>query len=312
MLPELSTRLTKIIEQKRLKQKLEQDLSAVTAELQTASTRFAVLEAQLIKEQVDVEKLENLSLTGLFYSFLGSKEEQLDKERQELLSAQVKYQHTKKQVAFLEQDKDALARQLGDLAGVEADYERLLSEKDDLLRLSNQPVARELMELSGQVADLNSQLKDIAEAISAGKVVLVGMDEIKVSLQSAEGWGLWDLLGGGLLTTAVKHSRINDARASVIDVQKNMRHFKRELADLQNKIDLKIDVSELASFADFFFDGLIIDWLVQSKIQASLEQSKKARKMIVKTLKEIENLKKNTQRQRAALQEKQALLIEQA
>jgi len=34
MLPELSARLTKIIEQKRLKQKLEQDLGAVETELQ--------------------------------------------------------------------------------------------------------------------------------------------------------------------------------------------------------------------------------------------------------------------------------------
>jgi len=312
MLPELSARLTKIVEQKRLKQKLEQDLGAVETELQSTSARFSAFEAQLKKEKVDVEKLERLSLTGLFYSVLGSKEEQLDKERQELLSAQLKYQQTKKQVAFLEQDKNALARQLRELTSVETEYERLLTEKDDLLRRSDQPVARELIELSGQIADHNSQLKEIAEAISAGKVVIAGMDEIIDSLESAEGWGLWDLLGGGLLSTAVKHSRINDARASVIDVQNNMSHFKRELADVQKKIDLKIDIGELASFADFFFDGLIIDWLVQSKIEASLEQSKKAKRMIVQAVKEIEALKKNTQHQRVALHEKQALLIEQA
>jgi hypothetical protein len=312
MLPELSARLTNIIEQKRLKQKLEQDLRSVDAELQAASTRFAALEAQLIKEKVDVEKLEHLSLTGLFYSVLGSKEEQLDKERQELLSAQLKYQQTKKQIAFLEQDKIALTQKLGDLAGVEAVYERLLSEKDDLLRRSDQPVASELVDLSGQIADLNLQLKEISEAITAGKIVIAGMNEIIDSLESAEGWGLWDLLGGGMLSTAVKHSRINDARASVIDVQNNVSQFKRELTDVQKKIDLKIDIGELASFADFFFDGLIIDWLVQSKIEASLEQSKKAQKMIVQAVKEIEDLKKGTQRQRDALNEKQAHLIEQA
>jgi hypothetical protein len=91
-----------------------------------------------------------------------------------------------------------------------------------------------------------------------------------------------------------------------------MSHFKRELADVRKKIDLGIDIGELASFADFFFDGLIIDWLVQSKIEASLTQSKKAKKMIVQAVKEIEDLKKTTQRQRAALHERQVLLIEQA
>lgn len=41
------------------------------------------------KEQTDVRQLESLSLTGLFYSILGSKEQQLEKERQEALRAQL-------------------------------------------------------------------------------------------------------------------------------------------------------------------------------------------------------------------------------
>jgi len=113
MLPELSTRLTKISEQKRLKLKLEGDLHTVETELQAASTRFSVLASQLEKEKVDVEKLEHLSLKALFYSVLGNKEQQLDKERQELLSEQLKYQQSMKQVTFLEQDKNSLIRQLG-------------------------------------------------------------------------------------------------------------------------------------------------------------------------------------------------------
>lgn len=312
MLPELSLRLTQNVEQKRLMQKLEQDLRMVENDLQAASSRLAALEAQLKMDQVDVDHLEQLSLTGLFYSVLGSKEDQLDTKRQELLATQLKYQQTKKQVSFLEQDRSSLVQQLGDLAEVEAEYERLLSKKEEILRKSNQPVAKKLISVSSQIADLNAQLKEITEAITAGKIVLTGMNEIIDCLESAEGWGLWDLLGGGMLSTAVKHSRINDARSSVIDVQNNMILFKRELADVQQKIDLKIDIGELATFADFFFDGLIIDWLVQSKIQASLTQSKKTKKMIVQAIKEIEALKKSTQRQRAAMQEKHALLIEQA
>lgn len=41
------------------------------------------------KEQTDVRQLESLSLTVLFYSLLGSKEQQLEKERQEALRAQL-------------------------------------------------------------------------------------------------------------------------------------------------------------------------------------------------------------------------------
>ncbi len=256
--------------------------------------------------------MERLSLKALFYSVLGSKEQQLDKERQELLSAQLDYQQTRKKVEFLEQDRKSLMRQLGDLADVEAAYDLLLSEKDDLLRRSDQPVARELMGLSGGIADLSSQLKEITEALAAGKSVVSGLDEIIASLESAESWGVWDLLGGGILTTAVKHSRIDDARTSVDGVQEKMSHFKRELADVRKNVDLKIDISELARFADFFFDNLIVDWLVQSKIETSLNESRKAKEVILQAVKELEVLKKNTQHERMILQEKQALLIEQA
>ncbi|MFH2038855.1 MAG: hypothetical protein ABIJ65_05410 [Chloroflexota bacterium] len=312
MLPELSTRLTKISEQKRLKLKLEGDLHTVETELQAASTRFSVLASQLEKEKVDVEKLEHLSLKALFYSVLGSKEQQLDKERQELLSAQLKYQQSRKQVTFLEQDKNSLIRQLGDLANIEAEYELLLSEKEDLLRRSEQPVARELIEVSGKIANLNSQLKEIAEAISAGNRVISGLEAIIASLESAESWGVWDMLGGGILATAVKHSRIDDARTSVESVQEKMSHFKRELADVQENIDLQIDISEFTRFADFFFDNLITDWLVQKKIETSLTQSKKAKEIILQALQKLDELRKRTQQTHNALQEKQVLLIEQA
>ncbi|HLO13546.1 MAG TPA: hypothetical protein VK206_01865, partial [Anaerolineales bacterium] len=212
MLQELSSRLSKIAEQKRLKQKLEQDLLAVQAELQEKSAQFAFLTTQLEKEKVDVEKLERTSLTALFYSVLGSREEQLEKERQELLSAQLRYGQTKHQVEFLQQEENSLRGRLTQLSGIESEYELLIAEKEGLLRQSNQAVARELIQSSEQVAQLKSEVNEITEAITAGKDVLAGLERVISSLEDAEGWGTWDLLGGGLISTAMKHSGIDDAR----------------------------------------------------------------------------------------------------
>jgi hypothetical protein len=122
MLEELSARLTKILEQKRLKKKLEQDLLRVEEEFQDKSTRLESLSTQLEEEKVDVEKLERASLTALFYSVLGSREHQLEKERQELLSAQLLYQQTKHQVDFLLQDREYLLQQLNNLKDVDSEY----------------------------------------------------------------------------------------------------------------------------------------------------------------------------------------------
>jgi len=89
-----------------------------------------------------------------------------------------------------------------------------------------------------------------------------------------------------------------------------MGQFKRELADVQKSVELQIDIGELESFADFFFDGLIFDWIVQSKIVDSLERSKNAENTIIQVIKELEELKKVTQNRSSDLQEKRALLIE--
>ena len=310
MLQELSARLSKIIEQKRLKKKLEQDLHAVETELRNKSARFESLGAQLDKEKVDVEKLGQISLTALFYSVLGSREQQLEKERQELLSAQLLYQQTKHQLEFLEQERNYLSQQLDKLTGVESEYELVLSEKEHLLRQSNQAVANELIEFSQQIANLDSEGKEITEAITAGNDVISGLERVINSLESAENWGAWDVLGGGPISTAMKHSRIDEARNDISDIQTKMSRFTRELADVRKSVDLHIDIEEFASFADFFFDGLIVDWIVQSKIVDSLEQSNNAKGMIVQAVKELEGLKQIAQNKKSDLQEKRAMLIE--
>ena len=310
MIQELSIRLSKIIKQKRLKNKLEQDLRTVEIELQDQSARFASLSIKLVKEKVDVEKLERTSLTALFSSVLGSREQQLEKERQELLSAQLSYQQTKHQVEFLEKERNSLLQQLDRLADVESEYELLLSEKEHLLCQSNQAVAYELIELSEQIANFNSEIKEITEAISAGKSVISSLEQLIESLESAKNWGTWDLLGGEFLATAIKHSKIDDARKGINDVQTKMSQLTRELADVRKSVELQIDITELASFADFFIDGLIVDWIVQSKIVDSLEQSKKAKDIIVQAVKELEGLKEITQNKNNNLQEKRAQIIE--
>ncbi|HWT74484.1 MAG TPA: hypothetical protein VN258_07160, partial [Mobilitalea sp.] len=45
----------------------------------------------LEKEEIDVEKLEGKSLTHIFHSVLGNLQDKLQKEQQEALAAQLKY-----------------------------------------------------------------------------------------------------------------------------------------------------------------------------------------------------------------------------
>lgn len=114
--------------------------------------------------------------------------------------------------------------------------------------------------------------KEIREAIDAGNEALFCLTRAKESLNSAGNWGLWDMLGGGLLSTFMKHSKMNDANSLIQDARSALKRFQKELIDVDTVTDLHIETGDFISFADFFFDGLIADWLVQSRINDAKRQ----------------------------------------
>lgn len=125
------------------------------------------------------------------------------------------------------------------------------------------------MELEEQLAHDAAGLKEIREAIDAGNAALSTADSILDSLNSAEGWGTWDLVGGGLITDIVKHGHLDDAQAKVEQLQIQLRRFCTELADTQIYADLQVKVDDFLVFADYFFDGLFADWAVLDHISKS-------------------------------------------
>lgn len=312
MFSEISERLTQAIEKKRLKEKTELDLRQVEQSLAKKSQSVEALKEQLRREQVDVEKLEKLSLTRLFYSVLGSREQQVDKERQEMLAAQLKYQQAARALEDLQADRASLERQLAELRGVEEDYSALLARKEELLRQSRPEIAAQLLRLTEQVANGQAETREIDEAIAAALGVHAALERVIASLESAEGWGTWDMLGGGLLSTMAKHSEIDDARAAVEEVQSRMNRFNRELADVQRSMEVRIDIGPLDTFADFFFDGLIMDWVVQSKIQDSLAQAKQAQSKISRASDDLQRLRARVQGDLQSLKAQRAALVERS
>lgn len=257
-------------EKARAKRKLESALLEARKSLAAERTRLARLAAVLEKEEADVRKLEGLSLTAMFHHFLGGKEDRLNKERQEAIAAKLKYDQCVHEVASLERDIADMESKLAALGDPETEYARALERRE--ARLEG-PARADLDRLTESLADANSDIKEIEEAVAAGREVIAGLDEVIAGFKSAGNWGIVDLVGGGIIITAVKHSKIDRAKAAIHEVQARLGRFRRELADLRTKPDvpLNIEITSFEKFADYLFDGLIFDWIVQSKIRRSLD-----------------------------------------
>jgi hypothetical protein len=258
----------------RAKQKLESSVREARQSLASEKTRSAELGAVLKKEEADVRKLEGLSLTAMFSQFLGNKEDRLNKERQEVLTAKLKYDQSAHEVASLERDIADMEGRLAAIGDPEAEYARALEQKE--VRIEGAGRA-DLVRLTERIAEVNSDIKEIGEAVAAGDEVLAGLDSVIAYFKSAGNWGIVDLIGGGLIITAVKHSKIDRAKAAIHEVQTRLGRFRRELADLRigPEAPLGVEISSFEKFADYLFDGLIFDWIVQSKISRSLDAARK-------------------------------------
>lgn len=107
---------------------------------------------------------------------------------------------------------------------------------------------------------------EMNEAIIAGKLALSSMKLARESLKSAGNWGIADLLGGGFIVGMIKHSRLEEASERLEEAKRQMCRFQKELRDVELPCEVHVHVDGFLTFADFFFDGMIADWLVQSKI----------------------------------------------
>ena len=114
--------------------------------------------------------------------------------------------------------------------------------------------------------------KEKQEAICAGERALNSLRDAEHYLGGARLWGIVDLFGGRGLSGIVKHVKIGEASRCLERAKADLRLFQKELRDVEAIQNLKIDIGGFLTFADFFFDGLITDWLVQSKIQNARKQ----------------------------------------
>ena len=118
--------------------------------------------------------------------------------------------------------------------------------------------------------------KEKREAINAGNRALNSLRTAGENLNSAKNWGLVDMFGGGFFTTMLKHSRMDQAKQNIEQAKYDLRNFSKELHDVHMALDLNLDTDDFLSFADYFFDGFVVDWMVQDRINTTRRQVEEA------------------------------------
>ena len=250
-----------------------------------------------------MDRLEGRSLAAFFYNVVGKMDEKLTRERQEAYAARVRYDAAARELAGAEEDLARCQAELGTLDGCEERYAALLREKTQAVKAAGGAAAEQILRMEEREAYLESQERELGEASAAGQSALATADGILESLSSAEGWGTWDLIGGGLIADLAKHSKLDEAQAAVEYLQSQLRAFRTELADVTISADFQVNIDGFLRFADYVFDGIFADWAVLDRINQAQAQVEDTRAQICAVLDRLGQMTDQAERERAGLRQ---------
>ena len=129
--------------------------------------------------------------------------------------------------------------------------------------------------------------KEKREAVDAGYRALDSLRAARENLDSAKNWGLWDMFGGGLISTMLKQSKMDSSKQNMERAKYDLHRFSQELRDVSISYDLDIEMGDFLSFADWFFDGFFVDWMVQDRVNKAREQVSEAIRQVEDILRRL-------------------------
>ena len=241
--------------------------------------QIAALQTQHDKEQHDVERLEGVSLTRLWAGLRGSRQDDLSREQAEAEAARYRLAEARARLATIERAQAAAQARLAELADAPNRYEAMLDAKETYLHQSSDPRSAQLLALADERGRLTAQLREIGEAIAAAHQAGLALGEVQAKLGSAANWSAYDtFLGGGIIGSAIKHNRLDEAAKASAYADACLLVLRTELADVAELgvTAERLSTDGLIRFVDIWFDNIFTDMIVRDRIRRTRESVDRA------------------------------------
>ena len=221
---------------------------------------------------------------------LGSKEEQIEKERQEYLQVSLKYDEAKKSVELLEYEEQILRNKIIDEDLLRKNVQVLFKVREKELIEATSKQGREILAILQQIDEHTAQMRNLKHVKKNGQQALSMLEKMLGHLSKARDWGQWDMTGSRKNAGYFKHSSIDKAKDLSYRVKHLLVRFKEDLRAIYgvNTIDFSIHFASFNRFTDVFFDNLISDWIIQQKIQHALSNVASVRDRVLRILQSLD------------------------
>lgn len=113
---------------------------------------------------------------------------------------------------------------------------------------------------------------EIAEAVNAANDALYHLYNADEVLAKARNWGIADIMGGGLIITAIKRKRMREANTEMKLAERALKILNKELLDLDGYFTIDTELDDFLGVADYLFDNFMTDMLSQTRINSARNQ----------------------------------------
>ena len=232
-------------------------------------------------EKEEAEALQSATLTLLFYSLLGLKEEKLSKEESEALAAKAAYETAKAELDHILARQVELRAEIRSLGNCERDYEEMVAEKKAWLMVKEATVNTEVEALEAEKAAIIRDSKELKEAMESGQYALRVARSVMDALAKAKMLNFNDVVGDrrhrGTVASAFRESEVDYEKHSTLvrldnSIQTLGKYLQDFAAELKDVAALPMENLPSTSFSDglLFLDrwveGLFAEIVVSVKL----------------------------------------------
>ena len=129
---------------------------------------------------------------------------------------------------------------------------------------------------------------ELLEAKRAAQEAMTILQQEQSELKSARGWGIFDLIGGGMIASIAKRSRMNAMRNTLEILDASLGTLSDKLQDVPLDTPACPDDSFTAQLLDIGFDNVFTDLYVQGELNETGRQLDRLEETLTQMLRELD------------------------
>lgn len=244
---------------------------SIESELKTLEIKEIELFKIFEKENRDVEKIKGLSFASFLGTLTGTLDSKIEKEEFEALQAKNNYDRICHAKIEYEEILSQLNEKLDSLSEARNEYEYALKLKRKYIFDKSPSTLNAIHKAEFEIENCMYQIKELQEAERAACDLYDFSNVILQTLGSAKNWGLYDMVGGGMIATAVKRDKMATARDQINTLNHKIENYCKELKDVNIEEITHVDLESL-NFLDYFLNSIFVDWAVQENINDAIQK----------------------------------------